>query len=217
MMENTKLAFNMLQHAIAEGKLLELFHQQVFLNRIATPAWIDLTKIGSYENTGLDKEFQFVELKADDLHSGKWDFAVPNRRIKAHRNLKRSLRGFAIVQDSIVLGDFWCTVGRRVDNKITHPDLQMLGIVCEQDEAYGLDMFITPEYRGKNLAVSLQRYLQTTLKLADYKKIYGYYWDDNIPAMWMHRMLQFKELPKRRVSRFFSFIKAGELSSKKSQ
>ena len=58
-------------------------------------------------------------------------------------------------------------------------------------------------FRGKNLAVPLQRNLHITLKSEGYKKLYGYFWNDNIPAMWMHRMLKFKELPRRRVSRIF--------------
>jgi GNAT superfamily N-acetyltransferase len=81
----------------------------------------------------------------------------------------------------------------------------MLGIECEQGEVYGLDMLIAPDYRGKKLAVPLQLYSLKTLKLDGYNKIYGYYWEDNIPAMRFHRRLKYKELTKRRVSQFFFY------------
>jgi GNAT superfamily N-acetyltransferase len=84
----------------------------------------------------------------------------------------------------------------------------MLGIACGNRDAYAFDMQIAPEFRGKNLAAPLQRALQSTLKAEGIVKVYGYYWDDNLPALWMHRILKFRELPKRRVSRFLWFTKA---------
>lgn len=93
------------------------------------------------------------------------------------------------------------------DNKpILHPDLDMLGIRAKEKEVYAFDMLIDPSFRGKNLAVPIQRSLQLALKAEGYSLVYGFYWQDNIPAMWMHRSLKFRELPKRWVSRFF-FIK----------
>jgi GNAT superfamily N-acetyltransferase len=216
MFEKIRFAFCLFRESLAENKLSDLFRQQIFRHRIATPAMMDLTKI-QLENNKSNTEYRFIELRMNELNSNKWSFAMPSRRIKAGHNLKRGLRGFAVVQGSLVLGDVWCAVPNSKDKSVIHPDLKMLGIECKEDEAYGMDMLITPEYRGKNLAAPLQRFLQTTLRVEGYKKMYGYYWNDNIPAMWMHRMLQFKELPKRRISRFFSFIKTEAHDPKISQ
>lgn len=205
MVENIKLAYYLFQEALIEGRLFNLFHQQIFRDRTATPAVMDLTQI-QFSGNGLDKDYQFIELKQDDLKTQKWSFAVPSRGIKAYRNLKRGLRGFAVAKGSVILGDVWCVMPNGVKNIAQHPDLEMLGITCKPDEAYGMDMLISSDHRGQNLATPLQRYMHSVLKSEGYAKMYGYYWNDNIPAMWMHRMLHFKELPKRKVSRFL-FLK----------
>jgi GNAT superfamily N-acetyltransferase len=96
---------------------------------------------------------------------------------------------------------------------ISCPDFKMLDIVCREREAYAFDMFIDPTYRGKNLAVPLQRSLQHTLKSEGYVKVYGAYYEDNLPALWMHRMLKFKEYPKRRVFRFFFYLRSSSSTS----
>jgi len=206
MFERFKLAFYLVIEAIVDGKLIKLFRQQVFFNRIATPAAIDLTQILPNDNTFEDTGYKFIEFTLNDLIAKKWSFAFHSRSIKAVSNIQKGLRGFAIVKDSSVIGDMWCVVPQKEVSRVVHPDLEMLGIVNEPSEVYAFDMLIDPQHRGKNLAVPLQRNLHITMKSEGYKNLYGYYWNDNIPAMWMHRMLKFKELPKRRVSRIF-FVK----------
>lgn len=206
MIDYIKLAFYMLYDYLAEGKLSELFRLVIFRNRIAVPTEIDLTKM-QFDKINFDEDFQFIELKTDELNSKKWEFAVPSRRIKAYRNLKRGQRGFAVTTGAVIIGDNWNVVPDDARNVIKHPDLKMLGIECKHGEVYGLDMFIAPDYRGKKLAVPLLLYTLTTLKLEGYNKTYAFYWEDNIPAMRMHRKLKYRELPKRRVSHFFFYEK----------
>ena len=207
MIDNIKLAFYMFCDALAEGSLYELIRLFIFRNRIAIPAEIDLTKI-RFDKINLDENFRFIELKTDELNSNKWEFAVPCRRIKAYRNLKRGLRGFAVTTGTVIIGDDWMVVPDNARNVIKHPELEMLGIECKHGEVYGIDLLIAPDYRGKGLAVSLQLYNQTTLKLEGYNKLYGFYWEDNVPAMRMHQKLKYRDLPKRRISRFFFYKKS---------
>jgi hypothetical protein len=209
MFEKISLGFCLFREALAEDRLLHLFRQQIFRDRIATPTVMNLTNL-QFDISKLNTDYRFIELKLDDLISQKWSYAVPSRRIKAQRNLKRGLRGFAVAEGSVIVGDVWCVAGCD-GSPAKHPDLSMLGIECNQKEAYAMDMLISPTQRGNNLAVPLQRYLQVTLKSEGYVKVYGYYWNDNTPAMWMHRMLHFEELPKRKVARFI-FLKKVELA-----
>lgn len=211
MLENIKFALQVIREAIINGRLSDLLRQQIFRKRVATPAEMDLSTIPSDGYTHLDSGYRFLELKQNELYKGIWSFAVPSRRAKALRNLNRGMRGFALVKDSTVIGDLWCVAPIEKGRPVTHPDLDMLGIRCGEGEAYAQDMLIDPQYRGKNLCVAIQRSLQLTLKKEGWGKVYGYYWDDNIPAMWMHRMLKYKELPKRQVSRFFFYKKAEKL------
>jgi hypothetical protein len=209
MLELLKLTYHQVTEALAEGGLKSIFSPRVFRNRLATPVAMELStsnlpQVGNQQST----EFQFTEIKMADLQSGKWSFAVPSRGLKALRNLKKGFRCFAVIKDATVVGDVWCLTPRKDGKSIYHLDLKMLGITCGENDAYAFDMYIAIAYRGKNLAVPLQKSLQAILKSEECARVYGYYWNDNLPALWMHRMLKFKELPKRRVSRFFFLFKS---------
>jgi GNAT superfamily N-acetyltransferase len=217
MFESIKVIVHQVTEALAEGGVRNVFRSRVFWNRLATPVAMDLLAsnfplMGNLR--GID--FQFTEITMEDLRAGKWLFAVPSRGLKAFRNLKKGFRSFAVTKDSIVVGDVWCIAPRKDRKRISHIDLKMLGIICGEMDAYAFDMFIATAYRGKNLAVPLQRSLQSTLKMEGCQRVYGYYWNDNLPALWMHRMLKFKELPKRSVSRFFFLYRSKAIGSTES-
>jgi GNAT superfamily N-acetyltransferase len=217
MLESIKVVYHQVIEATAKGGVKNIIRPRVFWNRLATPAVMELST-SNLPLTGYlqDANFQFIELTMKDLQTGKWSFAIPSRGLKALRNLKRGWRGFAIVEDAIVVGDIWCLTPRKDEKCIFHPDLKMLGITCEEGDAYAFDMFIAPDYRGKNLAVPIQKLLHATLKKEGCPRVYGYYWNDNLPALWTHRILKYKELPKRCVSRFFIFVKSRAAGSPES-
>lgn len=211
MFEWILMTYYQIREALAEGSLRNLIRKRVFRQRTATPVEMDLSTLPAFGDLE-GSDYQFIELKLEGLRTGEWSFTVPSRRFKFPGNLKKGWRSFALVKGSTVVGDIWCITPREGGNSVTHPDLDMLGISGGEREAYAFDAFIDPAYRGKNLAVPLQCSLQSTLKMEGYEKVYGFYWDDNLPALWMHRMLKWKELPKRRVSRFFFLKSAGWIS-----
>jgi GNAT superfamily N-acetyltransferase len=88
----------------------------------------------------------------------------------------------------------------------SHPDLQWLGINLEKNQVYSFDLFLDPQKRGDNAAAYLQSSFLEHLKEKGIRKVYGYFWSDNIPALWVHRQLKYRELNSVTVNRFF-FIK----------
>jgi hypothetical protein len=203
MFESAALTVQLVREAFLYGQFRDLLRTRIHLHRMATPVEMDLTTFTPPRNI-VPANFQFVELLPDELRNGKWSFVVQSRYVRALRNVNRGLRIFALVKDSEVVGDMWAITPVPA----THPDMDLLGINCKDREAYTFDMLIAPAYRGMNLAVPLQRSLHAQLKAEGYRKVYGYYWDENLPARWMHRLLKFKELPKRDISRFFFFTKS---------
>lgn len=197
-----------IREALAEGGIRNLIRRRVFWKRTATPAEMDLSTLPAFKALE-GSDYQFIEFTLDDLRTGKWSFMKPSRHLKAPGNLRKGWRGFALVKDATVVGDIWCVTPRAGGHTVSHPDLNILGLRCGEREVYAFDMFIDSAYRGKNLAVPIQRALHSTLKKEGYKKMYGFYWDDNLPALWIHRMLKFTDLPKRKVSRFF-FIQTSQ-------
>ncbi len=209
MFESIKVTWHQAREAFAGEGLRGIIRPRFFWKRKATPVEMDLATIPPV-SPDLFREAccSLDELEMDDLRAGKWSFLTPSRGYKAFCNLKKGWRGFALHQENQVIGDVWCVTPRGDGLPVSHPDLRMLGIVCGNREAYAFDMQIAPSFRGKNLAAPLQRSLQAILKAEGCQKVYGYYWDDNLPALWMHRVLKFRELPKRQASRFLWFTKA---------
>lgn len=212
MLEHFNMILHMIGESLTRGRFSDILRDQVWNRRVAVPVEMDLIKLSPVTDLfkGLE-DSRFTELKLEDLQRNDLNFVEPSRRYKATRNLKRGFRGFALIKGSKIVGDVWCVVQTQVKKPIHHPDLDMLGIHAKENEVYAFDMLIDPDYRGKNLAVPIQRALQLALKAEGYPLIYGFYWQDNIPAMWMHRSLKFRELPKKWVSRFFFIKRFGPL------
>lgn len=198
------LTYHMAREALQHHELWALFRRHFSRNRLVTPVVMELT--GSIPEAPLPpgSDLRFVQLRPEDIKAGIWTFSVPSRRYKALLKTESGFRGFAFAQGNAIVADAWCALPQG-GKCAWHPDLKMLAIVCKEGEAYGFDMMINPDYRGRNLAVPLQRALHHALKREGCARMYGSYYDDNLPALWMHRMLKYRELPKRRVSRFLIF------------
>lgn len=201
---HTRLAYQLVREATRDGKLVDLFHQEMFRQRVATPAELDLSILTPPENI-IPLGFAFFELMPDEILGGKWSFAVSSRGIKARHYIKKGPRLFAIVEGDVVAGDLWCMTQCEAGVPVSHPDLDMLGIHCKEREAYLFDVFIAPSYRGRNLSRALLGSLHAKLKSEGYRKLYSYYYDDNVLSRRMHHLLKFDEMVKLRISRFFFY------------
>lgn len=202
MLEKFLTAYYEVMESLKREGMKGLLRKRIYRDRIATPVEMILSKAPDLADLPVIPDYKFVELTLDQVKTRQWNYAVPSRFYKAFGNLKKGWRSFAFVKDNVVIGDIWCTIP-GAGHQVNHPDIAMLGIRAQAGEAYAFDMLIDPAYRGKNLAAPLQRSLQAALKAEGCPKVYGFFWDDNLPALWMHRMLKFKELPKRQVTRIF--------------
>ncbi|MBL8062688.1 MAG: hypothetical protein JNK32_06690 [Anaerolineales bacterium] len=209
MFESMLVAWYQVREAFEEGGLKNVLRQRFFWKRKATPVVMGLLDAAPTPGRILqDFSYQFVEIKLDHLRNKKWIFSTASRGVKASRNIKKGWRGFALVMKNQVVGDVWCVIPCGEGIPIHHSDLGMLGIPCGKKDAYAFDMYISPEHRGENLAAPFHRSLHNLLRTEGCSKVYGFYWDDNLPALWMHRIMKFKELPKRQVTRFLFYMKS---------
>jgi len=200
------MMFHQVLECIRGERFSDLVRKRIYKDRVLVPAEMDL--IGEIPFFGhKNQNYQFVEVRLEDLENKKFTYAIPSRYYKALRNLKKGFRNFAILTCGVVVGDVWSTATEPCGKPYPHGDAYITGLCCEEWEIYAFDMAIESSFRGKNLAVPLQRFLQSTLKGEGYKKVYGYYWEDNLSALWMHRLLKFKEYPKRQVTRVLMYYK----------
>jgi hypothetical protein len=207
MFDDLMYAFQSIYDAIEAHNVQALLRQQIFYKRVAVPVMLDLDAINIQQNPLTELGYRFEELKLEDIYAGKWIFPVSSRRYGALRKIKKGLRGFGLINDSVIVGDIWCVTPRNRITPIKNRDLDMLKIRCRERDVYTFDMFICPDYREKKLAVPFHRSLESFLKQEGWQRIYAYYWNDNIAAKWVHWMFKVQELPSLQISRCLFLLK----------
>ena len=118
---------------------------------------------------------------------------------KARRYMRSGFRGTAARRDGQVVGAVWSVTKAESRLSCVHHDLRRLRIGLADDEAYMFDMYIEPEHRGLALSTSLFRTAFRGLRARGVVKVKGYYVVDNLPALWMHRVMGYREVGRVRV------------------
>ena len=156
-----------------------------------------------------ESNFEFIEISKEKI--GKiqdLNYSLKSRQLKLEANLAKGYQGFAVVQDNMVLGDVWFVGRNDLNEKGEHPDLKFLKIKLNPKEAYLNDMYINADKRGGGLVNFLLGQSLHALKKKGFKKVYGSYETDNIPALWMHRSLGYKEVRKLKLQKFLFFVRS---------
>jgi len=206
--KNVLTSINMRFHEVLEamyvGGLWNVLSKRIYFNKSVTLVEMDLGSLPTGEDPLAGKPYEILRLTPEMITNGKWPFPVKSRQLKAYCNLKEGLRGYALVRENLVVGDIWCACPVTLDERVCHSDIEWLGIDNKAGEVYAFDMYIDPRERGNSLAAPFQKTTLQALKADGYSKVYGYYWTDYLPALWMHRLLKWRERGRIRVWRFFS-------------
>jgi GNAT superfamily N-acetyltransferase len=187
---------------------IHFMQQLAFINKIAVPVEKDLTRLSPIHSSFNKTDMELIEIVPETFAGKGFVYPVKNRYLKVNHYFKKGYRGYALVNGNKVAGDIWYAASQRFDGFLVHPDLQWLGIQSKEGEVYTFDMFLNPEERGRNLATYFQNAVLHELRKKGFKKAYGYFYLKNIPALWVHRTLRWKELEHVRVTRFIIFRKA---------
>lgn len=186
---------------VRRGSLKALFRETVYLNREAVPVEIELSALRPVEDFARPADEEVVEITGDLFKERPLLYTVKSRELKAFDYLKRGYRGYALVKGNTVSGDIWCADRETGSGGSKHPDEAWLGFTCRESEVYTFDMFVDPVKRGGNAAAALQNGALHALRKEGFTKAYGFFWSDNVPALWTHRMLRWRELQRVRASR----------------
>lgn len=183
------------------GSISNLLRETVYLDREAVPVEIDLSSLRPVNDFVRPPGEKVVELTQELLTTRQLAYPIRSRYLKTQNYLDKGYRGYALVKGETVAGDIWCA-DRRIDKEgCNHPDEGWLGIRCQAGEVYTFDMFVDPGNRGGNIAAALQNGALHELKKKGFTKAYGFFWSDNVPALWVHRTLRWHELKRVRASR----------------
>lgn len=184
------------------------FRGYVFINKVAVTVEKDLSSLLPMEDSLERAGVQLVaitprSLMQDAKKEESLIYPDEDRLKRALRYLNKGYQGFALVRGREVSGDIWYTSARNHQKGPVHPDMTWLGIRCGDNDAYAFDMYLHPDKRGKNMANLLQNGALHEIRKNGFARALGYYWAKNIPALWVHRTLQWKELRRVQITRFF--------------
>jgi hypothetical protein len=190
------------------------FKEVIYWNRMAIVVEKDLAEAKFREDLFRDANVEFVELHPETFSKRKFAYAFKNRSLKAMHYFGRGYGCHALVRGNEVIGDTWYYAPGGSNGPSDHSDLHWLGITLGSDAVYSFDIYFVPAERGKNLSAALQSGSMHALHRKGYKKAVGYYWADNIPAVWNTRVInRWKEMKAIAVSRFLIFRRVVEINS----
>ncbi|OGU05594.1 MAG: hypothetical protein A2075_24190 [Geobacteraceae bacterium GWC2_58_44] len=183
------------------------------LNRIVVPVYNDLLSMKQGAKADDTGSLEFLVIDAANAASVCGMNKTVSRRLKEAYNTGSGYYAYAVVSKGEIIGDIWCATPGNVRRDPIHPDLTWLGIECGEDDAYMFDLYVAPDSRGKVVTSYLLGNALRHLKESGYKRAYGFYDNNNLPALWIHRLFGYTELAKRKVSRVLLYKKSEVVAS----
>ena len=161
-----------------------------------------------------NREIAVVEKNIDSYGTSKYDknitYTVVNRKnskqIEEKFNLplfdhyaKKNCITLIATQNNECLGFIRWTRDKNFR------DLKKFRIDLKDDQAYMFDFFLFPKYRGTPLGKDISTVAIDRLRSLGISKFFGYFFSDNLPALWWHRaILDAVEFKKIKTHRFLT-------------
>lgn len=176
-----------------------------YQNRVVVPTFKDLSSVQVPSEPSTIEKLEFLIVNKGNVDKVVWMYGVESRRLKAIHNVALGYTAFVVAVNDEIVGDIWCATPLDIGSRPIHPDLKWLGIDCGEKDAYMFDMYVSPEKRGRALSNYLLGKALISLKERGFLKVYGYYENQNISALWAHRVTGYTEMKKRKVRQIFFY------------
>jgi GNAT superfamily N-acetyltransferase len=201
--DTVKIRIAQMLDTLRSGGLIALLRKAVFLKRTIILVEKDLSEVVERPQPLASSNLKLLEIGKDMLSSGTYRFAVGYRYLKALHYLEHGLGGFVIARDNLIVGDMWYCPA------FLHQHLRQFAFETKrQDHVYTFDIFVAPAERKRGVSAAFQNNAILCLRSKGYTKAYGFYFADNLPAIWCTRVTnKWKEVRAATVSRFFIFTK----------
>jgi hypothetical protein len=206
MVKYALMRFFQIMESMKIGGFNSVVGEIIYFGREAVIVRMNLKEFNSAVRSPADPSLKCIDITPEILKQPGYDYQFKNRRLKASCNLQKGLLGFGLLKDGKIIGDLWYYSPAYCAGSPEHKDLKRLGLSLRDTDVYGFDMFLNPENRGHNASTYFQGSWLLALRDRGVENAYGYYWADNTAALWVHRILKWKELDKLKLNRFL-FIK----------
>ena len=199
------------EHAQVES-LISAVKMSLYKHEVILPVEKDLGQLKEVKPNFDSSRYSIVEIDQDSLTTSSYTYAFKSRQQKAQGYFDNGFKSFAIVIDEEVVGDLWYVTRSDARLDHIHPRLKWFGIELAEDEVFMFDLFVVPDERGKAITTYFFSNALNILHDRGYTKAYGDYVSGNIPAMWLHRILGYKERPGIDMKRYFLYESATPLA-----
>ncbi len=154
---------------------------------------------------GAEEGMQLFEVTPENFSLQAFEYPLRSRLERVELYFQKGYRGLAMVQNGKAVGDIWYVSRDTAKTQEIHPDVQRFKIDLADKDIYMFDMHVGVDQRGGGHATFLLNSVLHHLYGKGYLKAYGYYSAANIPALWVHRLLGYKELPHYIMRRFLLY------------
>lgn len=151
------------------------------------------------------EELRLVEVTLRTLSSMQLEYSLSSRRKRAEYYFRRGYRGLAMVLEGKVVCDVWYVSCASSKTLNIHPHVKLFGINLSENEVYMFDMHVDPDKRKRGLATFFMSSCLRYLHNKGYQKAFGSFVVNNTPALWVHRLIGYRELPHFIVRRIFLY------------
>jgi GNAT superfamily N-acetyltransferase len=152
-----------------------------------------------------DDNLHILDLDQENFTSQVLEFPRRSRRERAKNYFRRGYRMLALVRQGKVIGDLWYVTRATARTPQIHPHLRWFGIDLAEDEVYLFDMYIDPRERGGGVATFFLGSVLHMMHDRGLRKSYGCYAAEHVQALWLHRLIGFRELPHCEVRRILLY------------
>ncbi|MBE0596458.1 MAG: hypothetical protein IH614_04235 [Desulfuromonadales bacterium] len=153
-------------------------------------------------------DLPLLDLGSENFETQSLKFPLRSRRIRAGSFFLRGYRMIAMVRDGEVVADVWYATCLNATTPTIHPHVEWFKIKLNEDEAYFFDMHVYADHRGGGMNTYFHHKVLAEMRDRGYRKAYGCFVADNTPALWMHRLIGYRELPRCTVRRILLYESA---------
>jgi len=203
MIRSTQIRFNQTIELFKHEGFISLIKNSVFFKRKLIVFKKDLSAEDAQIKQVRRTNVNIINVTLDDFKTQDYQFSSKSRFYKAIKYFRYSSEAFFALKNNIVIGDVWFSSKSFDHGKDYHPDLAMLNFKLNKEDIYMFDMYLEPSERGSAVESSILGQAINTFQRRGFKNIFTYVMAENTPALWMTRVMGFKELNYLYMSRLF--------------
>jgi GNAT superfamily N-acetyltransferase len=179
----------------------------LYRSQEAVPVEKDLSTLKPVPRTP-PSALQLLELGPETFGSHRLEYPIASRRARVDRYLRRGYRTVVMADGGKVIADLWYVSRRSARTASIHPHLRWFGIHLGSDDVYMFDMHVDAAARGGGLATYFMSRALHHLRDLGSCTAFGYFDAHYTPALWVHRQLGFRELPRVTIRKCLWFESA---------